>query len=403
MVIMFSCAGIAFSSAGIFFPALTKEFGVGQAQIGLYLTISLLSASMLMPYVGRLMVTRDLRAVLSIGVICIGGTLIAFSFATRVWHFYAASPFFGLGFAICSYLAVPTLLNRWFVKRFGLVMGLSMAMSGLGGVVFNPIAASIIVDWGWQTGYRVLGLVPIVLALPLTVFAVRSYPSELGLCPYGDAGDSPAAETAEAGVSASDVLKSGPFIAMLVFTAFVGFGCGIYTFMPSYASGLPIANGTLTIAALLASAAMLGQALGKIGLGWMADKNLAVALTVSMTCGAGGALILWLMPVSSALVAGAGFAYGIFYAAALVLVPLMVRAIFGNREYSRIYSRISTASAVSIAAASTVWGFLIDKTGFQVLWIGGLGIMGSCLLLGAYSLRARRGMAHARASESAKA
>lgn len=386
------CGGpsaLAFSCAGIFFTPVSTALGVGKGTFAVYMTVLCFMMFFALSVAGKIIASKDIRAVLSTAVIFVGGGLFAMGFFNAVWQFYIAGAFIGFGESFLLYLAVPTLINRWFKQRVGFFVGLCMAFTGVGGVIFNPLGDYLINTYGWQIGYRVFGVLAIVIALPFTLFAIRSFPLDKGLRPYGDNGE---ARTDEKpiimGVSASKAFKSGPFFAVAGFAGLVGFNSIIYQFMPSYARSLPLAATVTTLAGALASAAMAGQALGKVGLGTIADKSIAAGMWTALICGVVGLLLLWLVPTSTAIVLIAGFLFGPFYACAVVQVPLMAREIFGVREYSQIYARISMFSAIMAALGATIWGYLIDWTGFRILFILGLVILACIALLGTYALGA---------------
>lgn len=396
-MMMMAGTGITFSSAGIFFKPVSTGLGIGIGTLAIYMTITLLTAFLVLPFAGKMIATKDARVLLSVATLMIGGGLIVFSFAKSVWYFYLAAPLLGLGFAFTGYLGIPTLLNRWFKTRVGFFMGICMAFSGIGGVIFNPIGGQLIAAYGWAFTYRVFGIIVIALMLPFTLFAIRNYPSDLGLKPYGgdEAGAPGVPKAAIIGVSSATAMKSSPFWALVAVTALIGLGGTLYQFMPAYASSLPLGKALPALAATLASAAMLGQAVGKLGLGVFADKSVLGAFTTSTVSGAVGIAILWLVPSSSMLVLGAGFLFGLFYASGLVLVPLATRQVFGNRDYALIYSKVSMASALASAFAATIWGMLIQATkGYSALWPIGLALVAACLLLVVYALKAGRRLEH---------
>ncbi|MDX9787784.1 MAG: MFS transporter [Desulfobacterales bacterium] len=382
-------SALAFSCAGIFYTPVSTALGVGKGTFAVYMTVLCFTMFFALSFAGKILAAKDARAVLSTAVLLVGGGLFAMGFFNAVWQFYIAGAFIGFGESILLYLAVPTLINRWFKQRVGFFVGLCMAFTGVGGVLFNPLGDYLITTHGWQMGYRVFGILAIAIALPFTLFAIRSFPKDKGLLPYGDNGqDHLTAAPVVMGVSASKAFKSGPFFATAAFAGLVGFNSVIYQFLPSYASSLPLAATVVGLAGLLASAAMAGQALGKVGLGTIADKSIMGGMWTALICGAAGLVLLWFVPTSVAIVLIAGFLFGPFYACAVVQVPLMARSIFGVREYSQIYSRISMFSALMAAFGATIWGYLIDWTGFRILFILGLIVLACTALVGVYALGA---------------
>jgi MFS family permease len=143
------------------------------------------------------------------------------------------------------------------------------------------------------------------------------------------------------------------------------------------------------MAATLGSAAMLGQALGKIFLGFVADRSIILSIGISMTCGVIGMLMLLIMANSPLIIYAAGFIFGIFYASALVMPPLIARTAFGIRDFDKIYSRISMVSALISAISVSAWGFIIDGTGgYTFVWIIVIAIAVVCFFSFAAALNA---------------
>ena len=392
----FAPCALALSCAGIFFTPMSEALGVGRGVFALYLTIMLLATTIALPFEGKLMETKDLRVVLSAAVVLIGVPLVCMSFFNAVWQFYIAGAFMGFGLAALLILSVPTLINRWFRKNVGFYIGLCMAFTGIGGVVFNLAFIASGPD-GWRMGYLVFGIIALVVALPFTLFCVRSYPHDIGLEPVGASEAASAAPGAGAnasaaeGVTASTAMKTSAFFLVAIFAGFINLAINFYQYLPSYATSLTQYPDVVAISATLASAAMLGQAIGKVLLGIINDKvNVYAGLFVSTGCGAIGLAVMWLVPGSVPAMLAGGFVFGVFYASATVLAPLMVRTIFGTLEYSTIYSRVAMVGSLAGALAASVWGFVVDAAGFSNVFI--IGIAGAILVavFGVLALNARK-------------
>ena len=391
----FAPCSLALSCAGIFFTPVSDALGVGKGVFALYLTIMLISTTIALPFEGKLMETKDLRIVLSAAVVFIGVPLICMSFFNQVWQFYIAGVFLGIGLAALLILAVPTLINRWFRKNVGFYIGLCMAFTGIGGVVFNLVGGSLIASGpeGWRTGYLVFGIVTLVLALPFTLFCVRSYPKDLGLDPVGEefSSDGTAVKIAAEGVTASAAMRSLAFFMLAIFAGLINLAINFYQYLPSYAASLTQFPDVVAISATLASAAMLGQAIGKVVLGILNDKvSVRAGMFVSTGCGVLGLAVMWLVPGSVPAMLAGGFAFGVFYASATVLGPLMTRAVFGTLEYSTIYSRVAMVGSLAGAFGASIWGFIVDAAGFSNVFI--IGIAGAILVavFGVIALSAKK-------------
>ncbi|RDB64435.1 MFS transporter [Gordonibacter sp. 28C] len=392
----FGPCALTFSCAGIFYAPVSEYLGVGKGVFAIYMTILCLSMTVSLPFMGKLIDKRDARVVLSVAACLVGAGLIAMSFYDQVWQFYISGALMGCGDSALLYLATPTLINRWFKKRNGFFIGLSMAFTGVGGIVFNMVGGSLIASGpeGWRMGYLVFGIIALVLALPFTAFVIRSYPADKGLLPYGyEESQTNSGEAtqlaAPTGVSASVAMRSPVFYAIAIVAGFIGFDTVIYQFIPSYAVSLEgIAPTVAAMAATLASAAMLGQTLGKIALGGINDKGVLLGLSVGVISGIIGLVLMWLVPSQVVVMMIGAFVFGIYYASATVQMPILTASVFGQREYSSIYSRISMVSSLGAAFAATIWGFIIDATGFSLVFIIGIALAILVWLLGAYAIKA---------------
>lgn len=131
IICCFGPCSFALSCAGIYFTPVSESLGVGRGAFALYLTIMLVVTALVLPVLGKLTETKDLRLVLSAGVACIGVPLIAMSFFNAVWQFYVTGAIMGIGLAEMLILTVPTLINRWFRKNVGFYIGLCMAFTAL--------------------------------------------------------------------------------------------------------------------------------------------------------------------------------------------------------------------------------------------------------------------------------
>ena len=385
------CA-LVLSCAGIFFTPVSEFFGVARAQFTLYFSILNIAMMLTLPVAGRLMSRIDLRVVLSTCVVLCGLGLVGMSRGNSMPWFYAMGALLGVGVAPLIYLSVPALINAWCVKQVGFFVGLCMAFTGIGGVIFNPIGTSIIQSGpeGWRTAYLVFGLITVVGTLPFTLFVVRSKPEDKGLAPYG------ADEVSRLGMSSVDLsgvpaaraMKTPAFFALAAFCGIITLNQTIYQFLASYASSFADTLPTIAAASgVVASAAMAGQAIGKVVLGIVNDRSVRMGIFFGLGCGVAGVLLMWLLPSTLALMLVGAFLFGVVYAMTTVQTPLLVRSVFGSMDYTNIYSRISMVGSLMSAVAAVFWSFVIDSPlGFPGMFVGGLVCMAACLATSLYAL-----------------
>ncbi len=387
------CA-LVLSCAGIFFTPVSEFFGVPRASFTLYFSILNVMMMLTLPMAGSHLSKLDTRKVLSGATTLAGLGLIGMSFGNSMPWFYVCGAILGVGMAPLIYLSVPTLINAWCVKRVGFFVGLCMAFTGIGGVIFNPIGTAFIQSGpeGWRTAYLVFGIIALVGTLPFTLFVVRSKPEDKGLLPYGageedEVSTKKAPDTAE-GVPASVAMKTPAFYALAVFCGVITLNQTIYQFLASYATSFADTLPAIAAASgVVASAAMAGQAIGKVVLGVINDKSVRLGIFFGLACGAVGVVLMWFFPSPLMMLLIGAFLFGVVYAMTTVQTPLLVRSVFGSADYTNIYSRISMVGSLMSAVAAVFWSFVIDSPGgFPLMFIGGLICMAICLATSLFAL-----------------
>ena len=388
------CA-LVLSCAGIFFTPVSEFFGVPRASFTLYFSILNIMMMLTLPLAGNHLSRFDARKVLSGATILSGAGLLGMSFGNSMPWFYVCGAVLGFGMAPLIYMAVPTLINNWCVKKVGFFVGLCMAFTGIGGVIFNPIGTAIIQSGpeGWRMAYRVFGLIVLAGTLPFTLFVVRSKPEDKGMLPYGadevtESASQQAPAAAVEGVPANIAMKTAAFFALAIFCGIITLNQTIFQFLASYATSFSDTIPAIAAASgVVASAAMAGQAIGKVVLGIITDKSVKLGIIFGLACGVVGVLLMWFLPSTLAILLVGAFLFGIVYAMTTVLTPLLVRTVFGSADYTNIYSRISMVGAIMSAFAAVFWSFVIDSPGgFPLMFIGSIVCMAICLVSSFFAL-----------------
>jgi sugar phosphate permease len=90
----------------------------------------------------------------------------------------------GVGTGLAAMVLGATVVNRWFVERRGLALGLLTASTATGQLVFLPLLARVVQGAGWRAAVLVVAGAA-VLVLPLVALLMRDDPRDVGLAPYG--------------------------------------------------------------------------------------------------------------------------------------------------------------------------------------------------------------------------
>ena len=382
--------GLSFSCAGIFYEPVSRAIGVSVGKFGIYMSVMYVASSLMLPLAGRMIERMSARLLFTASCAIMGLTYLAMAFFDNVWEFYASGAVMGCTLAFLLYLSFPTLVNRWFRTKVGLLIGVCSAASGIGGMIFNPIAAWIITEWGWRVAYCCFAGLLLFVVTPLLYAFLRDWPSDKGLLPFGakeseeKAGGSSSASVS--GIEYSHAVKMPVFYSLILFSFLMMGISTLNLFIPKYVTSLEY---TLEQASYAASAAMAGVTLGKLVLGYINDRNCRLGVLVTTLGGGLGLLLMIFGSHALMLIFGGAFLFGWAYAGVTVQTAMLTREVFGSRSYARIYAMMSIALAVGGAIASGGWGLMADATSLTAIFYTGAGLLALCALIGLSALSSK--------------
>jgi sugar phosphate permease len=117
---------------------------------------------------------------------CITLSIALFLYGSIQSKFHAYCIHFLLGIALITGGSVPSimLVSSWFHTKKGLALGLTLAGTSLGGILFPQIIVRWMNTYGWRVSFEYLAIFPLVLLAWVLIF-VHNTPADKGLLPYG--------------------------------------------------------------------------------------------------------------------------------------------------------------------------------------------------------------------------
>lgn len=374
--------GLVMSCAGIFYKPVSSELGVSVGDFGLYMTFIYAFSFLMLSKAGKMMDKYSARWLLAISSGVIGLLFLSMSRFNAVWQFYVAGAVNGVALAFLLYLSYPILINRWFSQRVGFFIGLCSAASGIGGVLFNPLGGHFIELYGWRTTYLIFGVIILAVVTPILAIFLRDHPSDKGLKPFG--GDKEEKESPKTGIDHAVAIKSPVFYALILFAFLMIAVSTLNLFLPTYVTSLGF---TVEQSAFVASAIMLGVTVGKVALGYINDKSAFSGLAASVGLGMLGFIFLLMGKSGMTFMTIGGFLFGWAYAGVTVETALLVRSVFGTKDFSQIFSNISIALALGGAVMAGGWGYLTDFWDFKIILTIGIVLLMIAGIIGSYALK----------------
>jgi MFS family permease len=379
---------------GVFFKPLQAEFGwsatLTSSIQSFHVAITILSTFL----IGWATDRFDPRVILACSGTLTGVGISLCSQVSDLWHFYLFYGIASLGVGALWTLPV-VVVQRWFVRGRGLVLGVVAAGVGVGAVVYAPMASSLILTYGWRLTYIILGVgtgVFLMVAAGLTAAS----PDKKGLKPYGmeelEADSIDARANSYSGVwragewSLGEALRTKSFWLLIVI-----YFC---TLMPIQLVAVHVVPFALSIGinetAAAGTLALMGglSIAGRIGMGTMAQKKgfrRAIIICASICA----AMVFWLLGVQSLwMIYLFVIIYGFFYGGSTLQVAGLVGYFFPGRSLATILGVLSAIAGIGAILGPLVGGFVWDETGsYQIGFIIGASFWGLAAIL-AYFLRA---------------
>jgi sugar phosphate permease len=266
------------SAPGVLMVPLEEAFGWSRATVSAAVSINIVLYGLMGPFAAAAMQRFGVRRTLLVALMVLAMATALTTFVTEPWQLMLSwGVLVGLGTGTVAVVLAATIVNRWFVERRGLVMGVLTASTATGQLVFLPLLASIVTSAGWQAVAWVLAAV-IVAMIPLVLIFLPERPRDVGLLPYGakDASAVPADgpggnPIVNAFAALSRASKSRDF--WLLFGSF--FVCGLSTngLIGTHLISACIDNGIPEVRAAGLLAAMgIFDLVGTTLSGWLSDR-----------------------------------------------------------------------------------------------------------------------------------
>ncbi len=376
--------GAVMCISGNFVTPIVEDLGCMVSQFTMVVSVEAAAMAVMYTTAARVLTTKNIGRVMGIASLAEVVGIALMGTYNNVWMFYLSGIIIGIGVAFNGFIAVPIVVNMWFRKKAGTVLGIIIAVEGLSTVLFTLLTAQMIVGMGWRMAYFMMALICLIVSVP-AVFMFIKTPQQVGCEPYGSE-DSSAASAAEAesiqasewGLTRKQAVRSPIFYMAWITCMMYSVGCGVQMYIANFATmelGKTISFGANAAMCMslgcVASSIILGHINDrfgvKAGLGWGALFITLGYLGMMMSIRNNALLI-----PSSLLVGLAGSMY-------TVQCPLLARTALGGKDYSSIWSLMMTGNSLIGALSFSAIGLFYDVGNSY----RGAFIMAICLYIGA--------------------
>ena len=181
---LLSAAGLR-AAPGVLILPLEKAFHWDRATISLAAGIGIFLYGLTGPFAAALMQSFGVRRTISLALMLMAVSTGLSAFMTQSWHYVATwGVMAGVGSGAVAMVLGATIVNRWFVARRGLMLGLLTAATATGSLIFLPAMAWIADQGGWRPVVLTVAAVAAIMA-PICWWLIPESPDAIGQRPFG--------------------------------------------------------------------------------------------------------------------------------------------------------------------------------------------------------------------------
>lgn len=331
-----------------FLAPICDHLQVGRGQVSLIFSLMTVTGAFMNPVLGQYAGKKGVRNILLVAGLWTGIGLLFFSTANSLWILYLAAFAMGAFSTTCIALCGNVIVQQAYMgAQASGILGVVMAGSGVGGMIFSLIIPGIISAQGWKVGIRVMAVLWLGLLWAAAFILGNRKPIQTGSI-KGSVG---------LGMTRQEAMKSPKLYLQMVIIIVICACCGVQQQIPSLLTAYGFEAGRVSVMVSMLTAFL---AVGKVVQGILYGRlGIQKGGYIMMVVFAAGFLAL----ISKALVYPGlillAFGLGIY----TTLLPQVARATFGSREYASIWSLIATAGSVGSFVATPTWGLIYDLTG----------------------------------------
>ena len=353
------------ASVGNFVTPVVSDLGCLVSQFTLFMSIDAMGMALFYTTAAKWISTKRVGIVMGVAVVLEVIGLAMMSTYNKVWMFYFSGALIGSAGAFTGFVAIPILINMWFKKKSGTVLGIVMGVSSAAGLVFGQLSAWLITQYGWRQAYLILAIILAVFAV-LPVFLLIKSPAEAGVEPYGaeeialeeTKAETPIADSSY-GLSRKEALRYVPFWLSWIVCVCYSYACSIPGYIANCAT-MELGQ-TIQFGATASTFCSLGCIIASVATGHINDK---FGVKAGMAWGAlfnilGFGTILLGFKNPGLLLPGA-FLVGIGGSMYTVQAPLLARNVVGEKHYSEVWSMMMVVNSLIGGGFAFTIGWFYD-------------------------------------------
>ncbi len=353
--------GFCSSSKSIFISAVCDALDFTRSGFSLNETARYISTATVNVFFGALIYKYGAKKLICAGFISLIASMLIYSLSTSIFGFVVGGVFLGIGLSFTTTTMVGAIVNKWWKKNNGTVMGLVLASNGIGSTVAIQILTPVIHasdPFAYRNAYRLVAIIlSVVFLLILVFFKNEPKSSELNE-------NARAAAPEKKKTYYKSVLKT-PYFYLAAICIFIS-GMVLQSMYGITAPLLEDAGiGSNTVANVLSVASMM-LFVTKFGIGFIYDRT-GIRATISLCYACSVIAVILLLLVSAGKGSPLAFVYAVVVSIALpletIMLPIYAKGLFDEKSFNTALGLFVSVNTAGYATGAPLANLCYDLSG----------------------------------------
>lgn len=221
-LIVFVGLGFCSTSRRLFFEPITEALGIeNKSMYGLIDTFRYIASATINLFFAVLIAKFGAKKLICAGIVVLMAATLCFAYAPNLYFLWLGGALLGVGFSWTTTTMVGSVINRWFKKNTGTIMGIVLAANGVGAALAAQLFDPFIQQGTY--GYRNAYLLTVGVLLALLVIVVLFFRNSPKKSESMDFSNSKNKKKMWEGIAFSDAVRKPYFYIVSVCVFLTGF------------------------------------------------------------------------------------------------------------------------------------------------------------------------------------
>lgn len=392
ILIKIGTAGLTAAAMGNFVTPIVRELGCSVSALSAYTSVNAVAMALLYTTAVKFLNTKNIGKIMGFASLAEVIGLGLMSTYHSVYMFYFSAALIGVAQAFTGYVAIPAVINMWFKKNNGTVLGTVIAVGSAATTLYSLLTGQLISSFGWRQSYFIMAVMAAALTVP-AVFLFIKRPEEVGCEPYG-AGEeqvvTASADHGELSLTKQQALKMPMFYLAWLACVCFSYGSGVAYYTQTF-STIELGQ-TITFSSIVGVCLSLGTIFSSLIVGRINDRlGVRAGLAWGAVTNALGFLLMFASYRAPFFALPAVFIVGLGNTMYTVQCPLLARTVVGDKHYSEIWALMMMINSLIGGGLCFTIGLFYDLAGtFRGAFVMGIILFALAAVLGNISLNMRK-------------